>query len=36
MSPGSEVMLLLLGLNVNSSAHNCVYVVDSGNTMAAI
>ena len=25
-----------LGLNVNSSTHNCEWVVDGGNTMAAI
>ena len=36
MTPWSEIMLTVhLGLNVSSSAHNCGYMVDGGNTMAA-
>ena len=34
MTPGSEIMLLCL--NVSSSAHNCGCVVDGGNAMAEI
>ena len=36
---GSRVrdhLVVYLGLNVSSSAHNCGYVVDGGNAVAAI
>ena len=29
-------VIVHLGLNVSSSAHNCGYMVDGGNAMAAI
>ena len=32
----SDHVIVHLGLNVSSSAHNCGCVVDGGNTMAAI
>ena len=36
MAHGTVIMLLHLGLNVSSSAHNCGCVVNGGNAMAAI
>ena len=37
MSPGvSNHVVVHLGLNISSSAHNCGCVVDGGNALAAI
>ena len=38
MTPRSEIIIIImhLGLNVNSSAHNCGCMVNGGNAMAAI
>ena len=35
-SRARDRVIVHLGLNVNSSAHNCGCVVDGGNAMAAI